>query len=227
MERVLENEVMDSPAEAIAYDTMDHHEVNVRFVDDLLAAVGPLAATMRVVDLGTGTAQIPIELCRRVADLAVVGIDAAQSMLDVGRQNLRKAGLTGRVELECRDAKQVPNDLGLFDVVMSNSLVHHLPEPKRFFEVALAMVAPGGWLFVRDLFRPATQQELDHLVATYAGEAEPDQRQMFADSLHAALTVDEVGDIVTQHGFDRATVVASSDRHWTWIARADRGGRST
>jgi 2-polyprenyl-3-methyl-5-hydroxy-6-metoxy-1,4-benzoquinol methylase len=219
VQRILENEVMDSPAEALAYDSMDHQEVNTRFVDDLLAAVGPLKARARVVDLGTGTAQIPIELCRRAPHVTVTGIDAAESMLDVGRRNLAQHGFIDRVELVCHDAKVVPTELGQFEVVMSNSLVHHLPEPEQFFDVALMMVAPGGSLFVRDLFRPATEGEWVSLVATYAADAEPEQRQMFADSLQAALTVDEVRDIVARHGFDRDTVAATSDRHWTWIAR--------
>lgn len=219
MDRVLENEVMDSPAEALAYDQMDHAEVNARFVDDLLVACGSPPASTRIVDLGTGTAQIPIELCRRIPEVHVVGVDAAESMLDVGRRNLARAGLTDRVELSCRDAKQVPRDLGLFDVVMSNSLAHHLPEPARLFEVALAMAAPGAMVFIRDLFRPATREELERLVSTYAGDAQPAQRQMFADSLGAALTVEEVRELVAVHGFPPTTVAATSDRHWTFAAR--------
>jgi hypothetical protein len=38
LSRVLEPEAMDTPAEARAYDAMDHSEVNRRFVDDVLAA---------------------------------------------------------------------------------------------------------------------------------------------------------------------------------------------
>ena len=36
LERVLEPEVMDTPAEARDYDAMDHAEVNRLFVDDLV-----------------------------------------------------------------------------------------------------------------------------------------------------------------------------------------------
>jgi hypothetical protein len=41
--RTLEPEVMDSDAEALTYDHMDHRDVNARFVSDLLA-VAPYAA---------------------------------------------------------------------------------------------------------------------------------------------------------------------------------------
>src|SRR4051812_38134791 len=62
LQRILEPEVMDSPQEALEYDTMDHSAVNRVFVDDLLAA---RPAPGDVLDLGTGTALIPIELCKR------------------------------------------------------------------------------------------------------------------------------------------------------------------
>jgi len=39
--RILEPEVMDSPDDAADYNSMDHREVNQRFVTDLLAAVPP------------------------------------------------------------------------------------------------------------------------------------------------------------------------------------------
>src|SRR5947207_10657454 len=94
--RTLEPEVMNSVAEARDYDSMDHAAVNAAFVADFRAAWdgrGP------VLDLGTGTAQIPIALCRQVPDVRVVAVDAAESMLAVGRENAVAAGVAVRVEL--------------------------------------------------------------------------------------------------------------------------------
>ena len=54
------------------------------------------------------------------------------------------------------------------------------------------VLRPGGLLFVRDLLRPKTADEVEHLVATYAGDETPQQRQLFRQSLHAALTLDEL-----------------------------------
>jgi SAM-dependent methyltransferase len=217
MKRQLEPELMDSPAEAVAYDRMDHAEVNRRFVEDLLDAIGPIGGPVSVVDLGTGTAQIPIELCGRDERIHVAAVDAAASMLEVARANIAAARLAGRIEPLLVDAKQpVP---GHYDVVMSNSLVHHLPEPRVFFENAVRLVAPGGLLFVRDLFRPASEADWQTLVDTYAGDEAPEARQMFADSLRAALTVAEVQELVADVGFDASTVCATSDRHWTWCCK--------
>ena len=71
-------------------------------------------------------------------------------------------------------------------------------------------------LFVRDLLRPASEAALDALVNEHAAEANNHQRAMFAASLHASLTLDEVRESVGRLGYPPETVQQTSDRHWTW-----------
>jgi ubiquinone/menaquinone biosynthesis C-methylase UbiE len=216
LSRVLEPEVMDSAEEARDYDAMDHSTVNRVFVADFLAAWdgrGPL------LDVGTGTAQIPIELCRQHPPAEVVAVDLAEHMLAVGRDNVRRAGLEGRVRLQRCDAKGLPFAGGSFGGVISNSIVHHIPEPRRVIEEMVRVTAAGGLLFVRDLLRPADDRAVAALVEQYAAGANDHQRQMFADSLRAALTLEEVRALVGALGFAAASVQQTSDRHWTWTAR--------
>ncbi len=215
LERVLEPEVMDSAEEARDYDSMDHAHVNQLFVSDLLQICNDFAL---VLDVGAGTAQIPIELCRRHATVRVVAIDMAQHMLDIGQRNLDKAGLSGRIELKLCDAKKMPFADRTFDAVISNSIVHHIPTPFAVFAEMARVVKPGGVLFVRDLLRPVDAVALAGFVKTYAGDANAHQQKMFADSLHAALTLEEVRAMVTRLGFDPASVQKTSDRHWTFAA---------
>jgi ubiquinone/menaquinone biosynthesis C-methylase UbiE len=170
-------------------------------------------------DLGTGTALIPIELCQRLRECRVMGADAAVSMLELARYNVEVAGLISRIELAHVDAKRLPFKDGLFDVVMSNSIVHHIPEPIDVLREAVRVVRPGGLLFFRDLLRPETEEELAALVETYVGAGSPSQRKMFAESLHAALSLDEICELVAGLGFERESVRQTSDRHWTWSAR--------
>lgn len=214
--RVLEPEVMDSAAEAVDYDAMDHAEVNRVFVDDFLAAGNGRGLLL---DVGTGTAQIPIELCRRAEGAQVVAVDLAEHMLRVGRENVRNAGLEERIRLECCDAKKMPFERGAFAAVLSNSIVHHIPDPARVVEEMVRVTAPGGVLFVRDLLRPADAATVAVLVDRYAAGANEHQRQMFGDSLRAALTLAEAQALVRALGFEAASVQQTSDRHWTWSAR--------
>ncbi len=221
--RVLEPEVMDSPEEARDYNEMDHSEVNRAFVADLLAFADVEDTEDQglgdVLDMGTGTALIPIELCQQHQHCRVIGIDLAIHMLELARYNIEAAGLIERIELARVDAKGMSYDDGLFDVVMSNSIIHHIPEPLSCLEQMVRVTRPGGVLFVRDLMRPYDDDTVQQLVHTYAGEENEHSRQMFDDSLRAALSLEEIRQWVEQLGFQPETVSATTDRHWTWAAR--------
>jgi ubiquinone/menaquinone biosynthesis C-methylase UbiE len=212
--RTLEPEVMDSAEEANDYDAMDHAAVNRAFVADFLAAWD---GRVPVLDVGTGTAQIPIELCRQHPAARVTGVDLAEHMLRVGRNNARRAGLEGRIRLEHCDAKRLPHADGSFGAVISNSIVHHIPQPRAVLAEMVRVLAPGSVLFVRDLLRPDDEAALGRLVDLHAAGANDHQRQMFADSLRAALSLDEVRALVAGLGYDPAGVRQTTDRHWTWV----------
>jgi SAM-dependent methyltransferase len=229
--RTLEPEVMDTAEEAADYDAMDHSTVNRVFVDDFLATssasndahpVGDAAKRKelnRVLDVGTGTALIPIELARRNFPCHITAIDLAAEMLKLARQNVARAGLEHVIVPELVDAKGLPYPDAAFDAVISNSIVHHIPEPRGTLAEMWRVLKPGGVLFVRDLLRPETDAEVEHLVATYAGNESPRQQQLFRQSLHAALTVAEVGGLLHALGLPASWARQSSDRHWTIAGR--------
>ncbi len=217
--RVLEPEVMDSMEEAIAYDKMDHSAVNSVFVEDLLAAGLPDLANLEVLDLGTGTGWIPIELSGRHPSLKILAVDLSPAMLDLARNHVEVRGLSDRIQFDLVDAKGLSYSSGRFTVVMSNSIVHHIAAPESIFSEATRLLMSGGLVFFRDLLRPSTTSELDQLVTQYAGDESEHARQLFRDSLHAALTVEEVQEIVMALGYAADSVQATSDRHWTWSAR--------
>jgi ubiquinone/menaquinone biosynthesis C-methylase UbiE len=231
LQRVLEPEVMDTAEEARDYDAMDHAAINACFCDDFLwfANRGGRAALGQrpgrgVVDFGTGTALIPIALCGRAAGFTVVALDLAEHMLALARENVARAGLTGRVRLERGDAKGTPYEDGAFGAAISNSIVHHIPEPASLLAEMWRVTAKGGLLFVRDLHRPADDAEVERLVALYSG-APPEapaalarfdrQRALFRASLDAALTVEEIAARVAPLGIPASAVTMTSDRHWT------------
>lgn len=223
IERILEPEVMDTPEEAMDYDDMDHHAVNKLFVDDLIAFLGVEpdheAEMIDILDLGTGTARIPIILADRIPQCRIMGADASIAMLDVARINIDIAGMLDRIQLMKVDAKQIAHEDGFFTGVMSNSIVHHIPEPLSVLQESVRMVEAGGWLFFRDLLRPDSVEQLNELVETYCGQEIESSKKMFAESLHAALSLDEIQELVVSLGFPAESVRQTSDRHWTWAAR--------
>ena len=167
LKRVLEPEVMDTSEEAIAYDDMDHSAVNQAFVNDLLATDG---VSGEVLDIGTGTARIPLLICDHNDDVRIIAVDMSVSMLDIARINLELSPHLDRVMLGRSDAKALDLEDGRFDVVMSNSIIHHSPDPTSTFSEASRVCKSGGLLFFRDLLRPDSDEAVNNLVATYAGD---------------------------------------------------------
>src|SRR5215831_12321474 len=222
IDRQLEAEAMDTVEEAREYDLMDHDAVNARFVADMLEASARLglsdAREQFMVDVGTGTARIPIQLCRVEPLGRVIAFDLAHEMLRVARENVASAGFGARIALQLARATALPLQDACAPAVISNSLIHHLPDPAPALHEMTRVLSRGGVLFVRDLFRPASSQAVDRLVDMYAAGATAHQRQLLDDSLRAALTVDEVHATIAGLPLMQVSLSATSDRHWTLAA---------
>ena len=228
MKRILEPELMDTHQAAAHYNGMGHSGVNQLFVNDFVSFVRSVyvdddidqesSLSWEVLDLGTGTALVPIELCKVHDRARVVAVDDAVSMLDLAAYNIEAAGFRERISLAKADAKSLPYEDASIEMVIANSLHHHIPVPQVCFAEMVRVAEGGGVLFARDLARPDDEQTLENLVRQYAGHETDESQALFADSLRAALTVCEVQDIVESLGFERACVEMTSDRHWTWEA---------
>ena len=218
LHRILEPEVMDTLEEAFEYDSMDHSQVNEVFCNDFFAARN-LTDGAQILDVGTGTAQIPIAMCRRNSGLKITAIDLAESMLTLGNKNIQTARLQDSITLCQVDSKKMPYPDESFDQVVSNSIIHHIPNPLECFKEMIRVTKKDGLLFIRDLLRPFSMAELQNIVNLHAGDATPKQKQLFTDSLHASLSLTEVREMVKLFGFEGFTVIQSSNRHWTFTAR--------
>jgi ubiquinone/menaquinone biosynthesis C-methylase UbiE len=212
MDRILEPEVMDTWLAATAYDAMDFTAVNTAFVTDVIALDRD---AVKVLDIGTGTARIPILMCQQRPQYLITGIDLAQSMLIIGQRNLEQAQLTQRIRLERVDSQRMPYPDLEFDMVVSNSLVHHLPDPLSLFGEINRLVKPDGAILIRDLIRPETEESVNELVAKFGGDYDAQQQQLFHDSLQAGLTVAEVQALIDRVGLTGVKLSQTSELHWT------------
>lgn len=212
IERILEPEVMDTWEDAVEYDTMDFSEVNSAFAQRAIE-LGPPKGL--VLDIGTGTARIPILILQRNPKFYIEAVDFSVNMLKLARQNIHKAGFDGSIVLKRADAKKLGNPGNSFDLVVSNSLAHHLPDPQPFFNEVKRVAKPNAGILLRDLVRPRSSEEFARLVELYTDGATDRQKQLFSDSLHAALSLDEVSRCLRSAGLVDVKLEQSSDRHWT------------
>ncbi len=218
--RVLEPEAMETPEAVRQYDAMDHRAVNTRFVQDFLAVHGPCRGG-DVLDVGTGTARIPIALASADQKARVLALDLSEAMLAQAAVNIEAAGFSDRIRCHLGDAKSLIHAFGegSFEGVVSNTIIHHIPDPVPVLGEMARLVAPGGTLLVRDLVRPDSYDEILRLADLHAATETPAARALFEASLGAALTLDEIREILRSLGHDAGLVSMTSDRHWTWCWR--------
>lgn len=213
--RVLEPEVMEGAGEAAEYDAMDFSATDLLFAER--AAEMAARGVELVVDLGSGNAKIPLAMCPLLAPgVRVCAVEMSAEMLAVAAKNRARAGVSAaRLRLVAGDAKRLPFADTSVGMVTSNSLIHHIPDPRAVFREIARVARPAGPILIRDLVRPESEPALQQLVETHATQWSPLQRRLFEDSLRAALTVDEVRRMLDECGLGGLSVTQITDRHWS------------
>ncbi len=209
LERILEPEVMDTTEEADGYAAMDHTGSGGAFVDRLIE----LGAEGYALDIGTGPGTIPLLACERIANLRIMAVDLSPKMLAHAERLRQGSPHKDRIKFQLADAKGLPFEDRSFDVVFSNTILHHIPDPTHMLIEAARLLRPGGTLLIRDLYRPRTKDELDELVALHAAQDTPYNRELFRASLHAALSVEELAMVAESAFLEDADIVIDTDGH--------------
>ena len=195
-------------------------------MDRLVGAFPDLSG--RVLDLGCGPADIPVRLCTGRPGLTVCAVDASGPMLELGRAAVAGAGLAERVQLLEGRIPGLPLEPGSFGAVVSNSLLHHLPDPSVLWAETRRLGAPGAAVFVCDLFRPESEEAARAIVAATDVSDSPVLEHDFFHSLLAAFRPGEVQAQLVEAGLELKVDVIS-DRHLLVWGRlpllSHRGGR--
>src|SRR5579875_3074487 len=130
-----ETEVMDDACEVEAYASAAA-QAHLDAIDNTLVEqvleLGIQAGM--ALDVGTGPGSIPLKVARRAA---------------------HDQGLHDRVSFCLADASQLCFPDGTFELVLSNSLLHHLADPVATFNEMARVTKPDGVVLIRDLRRPS------------------------------------------------------------------------
>ncbi len=218
--RILEPEVMEGEDDASEYDEMDFSATDRLFAE---RAAEYAKSGAHIVDIGCGNAKIPIMIAEMTQQkfgatdsVRITGVEMSPSMRAAAERNRDKAGISAqKLEIVPGDAKKLPFPDGSSGMVVSNSVVHHIPDPRVMFREVGRLAGKTGAILIRDLVRPNSKEELDQLVQKHAVGWSPYQTKLFADSLHAALTLDEVRAMLEECGVGGVTVTQITDRHWS------------
>jgi 2-polyprenyl-3-methyl-5-hydroxy-6-metoxy-1,4-benzoquinol methylase len=151
----------------------------------------------------------------------VLGLDGAAAMLAIAQKRLgAEPALIDRLHFRQACLPLPPAELeglgglgGGFDLLVSNSLLHHLADPQVLWRQLGRLAAPGAWLVLRDLRRPANPTVVAELVARHAASASAQLRHDFEASLRAAFRLEEVRDQLRAAGLGRLRSAEREDRY--------------
>ena len=210
MKRTPEPELMDSPVQTRAYADADFSDSNALFVTQFMEGIPDLDRSGRLVDLGCGPADICIRLTDVLPGWRITGLDAGENMLRRAAEAIERAGKQDRIELRLSHLPDTGLEAGSFDVVLSNSLLHHLPEPMTLWESVRSLGRAGAAVTIMDLRRPASEEQAEALVGMYVEDAPNVLKEDFFNSLLAAYTPEEILRQLKQAGMPCLNIIMFS-----------------
>jgi demethylmenaquinone methyltransferase/2-methoxy-6-polyprenyl-1,4-benzoquinol methylase len=107
-----------------------------------------------ILDVATGTGDLAIT-AMRIEPLKVTGIDISRNMLELGKEKIRKKGLSGRIELMQGDSENIPFGDNLFDVSMVAFGVRNFADPLLGLKEMQRVIRNGGMIVVLEFSKPS------------------------------------------------------------------------
>ena len=212
MIRTPEPELMVDEEQVFAYAHADFDEPHGRFLLNLGERLS-IPSTGRAVDLGCGTGDITLRFAREYPSWTIDAVDGSLPMLAVAREALESESMTGRVKLHAITLPAERPVQAKYDLLLSNSLLHHLSDPAALWAVLRSWSATRGLTFIMDLMRPKSDHEARLLVDKYAAKEQQIHQRDFYRSLRAAYLPKEVRRQLQHQSLGHLQVDVVSDRH--------------
>jgi demethylmenaquinone methyltransferase/2-methoxy-6-polyprenyl-1,4-benzoquinol methylase len=115
----------------------------------LLAAKKP----KRILDVATGTGDLAIELYKLKPD-AIIGIDIAIEMLDIGNAKIKRKGLDKYIDLYEGDAENLWFNDNVFDAITVAFGVRNFENLNKGLKEMQRVLKPGGVVAVLEFSKP-------------------------------------------------------------------------
>ena len=148
-----------------------------------------------VLDLGSGGGIDVLLSAKRVGPTGkAYGLDMTDEMLELARENQRKAGI-GNVEFLKGEMENVPLPDNSVDVIISNCVINLSADKDRVLADAFRVLRPGGRLAVSDVVA--------------RGDVPPDIRrsvELWIGCMAGALEENEYRDKLIRAGFDAVDI---------------------
>lgn len=106
-----------------------------------------------ILDVATGTGDLAIAAMKLDPE-KVAGIDISSGMLEIGKEKIRKLGLSSRIELLVGDSEDIPFPDNTFDVCMVAFGVRNFTNPLKGLSEMMRVLKESGMIMVLEFSKP-------------------------------------------------------------------------
>ena len=196
MKRKPENGPMDDLIEVAAFDNLSKNYLGVverSLVRRAVCFAGLLKYDKAplIIDVGAGPANIPIKIAHKAPESVVVALDLSLPMLFKAKDNIREAGLEGKVIPVCASSENLPFKDNTFDFSYTNFTLHHLPDPTRSIAEVVRVADFGKRFIIRDLRRPP-RWLIPFYMKVFGASYDSEMKKMYLESLEAGFSFREM-----------------------------------
>ena len=195
------------------------------FLDRLVETV-PVDGSHVILDVATGTAQIPLTLASLEApSRAMIGLDITPAMLLQGQANIEASGLNPKVKLVLASAMGMPFAESTVDVVVCGLGMHHLDVPRALSEIR-RVLRIGGQIVIACVGAPSLWRSsiggvlIRGATFIYSQANKSARAQAEAEAVPNIRTVTEWQELLSDFGFAAIEIVTRFTGRRLWYPGA-------
>ncbi|MCP3893247.1 MAG: bifunctional demethylmenaquinone methyltransferase/2-methoxy-6-polyprenyl-1,4-benzoquinol methylase UbiE [Bacteroides sp.] len=108
----------------------------------------------QMMDVATGTGDFAILACRSLQPQHLIGTDISEGMMNVGREKVKKEGLTGKITFAREDCTSLSFAEHTFDAITVAFGIRNFEDLDRGLSEMCRVLTPGGHLVILELTTP-------------------------------------------------------------------------
>ena len=108
----------------------------------------------RIMDVATGTGDFAILACRSLQPEQLIGTDISEGMMNVGREKVKKASLSGKITFAREDCTSLSFADNTFDAITVAFGIRNFDDLDRGLSEMCRVLLPGGHLVILELTTP-------------------------------------------------------------------------
>jgi ubiquinone/menaquinone biosynthesis C-methylase UbiE len=161
------------------------------------------------VEIGSGTCRLTMELARQ-SELEIYALEKAPAMYERGKENIEKAGLSGRVTTILGDAHEMPFADNFADLIVSRGSYHYWTDKVVVFKEVMRVLKPSGKAFIGGGFGHGhSDAELEKMVKL--------RNQSLGDDAANYYSPKKMKEILHDAGIQRYVIIADVTGMWAVI----------